>query len=134
MVKSVLINGFLYCLAAEQSANRQRKHWLFSAFSRVRQVVSARELRSVAQGRAIPRSVVQGVSRRASRSRKKECYAGGMSVNSTHPDYDASLPAWLRARDVIAGEDAVKSAGEKYLPRLEAQTDEDLLSSRPSSN
>src|SRR5512137_2637956 len=48
-----------------------------------------------------------------------------MSVNSTHPEYDASLPAWLRARDVIAGEDAVKSAGEKYLPRLEAQTDEE---------
>jgi hypothetical protein len=48
-----------------------------------------------------------------------------MSVNSMHPDYDASLPAWLRARDVIAGEDAVKSAGEKYLPRLEAQTDEE---------
>jgi hypothetical protein len=48
-----------------------------------------------------------------------------MSVNATHPEYDASLPAWLRARDVIAGEDAVKSAGEKYLPRLEAQTDEE---------
>ena len=48
-----------------------------------------------------------------------------MSVNATHPDYDASLPAWLRARDVIAGEDAVKSAGERYLPRLEAQTDEE---------
>ena len=48
-----------------------------------------------------------------------------MSVNATHPDYDASLPAWLRARDVIAGEDAVKSGGEKYLPRLGAQTDEE---------
>jgi hypothetical protein len=48
-----------------------------------------------------------------------------MSVNSTHPEYDASLPAWLRARDVIAGEDSVKSAGEKYLPRLEAQTDDE---------
>ena len=48
-----------------------------------------------------------------------------MSVNATHPDYDAALPAWLRARDVTAGEDAVKSAGEKYLPRLEAQTDEE---------
>jgi hypothetical protein len=56
-------------------------------------------------------------------SRKKRCYGGAMSVNTTHPDYDASLPAWLRARDVIAGEDAVKSAGEKYLPRLEEQTD-----------
>ena len=48
-----------------------------------------------------------------------------MSVNSTHPDYDASRPAWLRARDVIAGDDAVKSAGEKNLLRLEAQTDEE---------
>lgn len=32
-----------------------------------------------------------------------------MPVNSTHPDYDAHLPAWLRARDVLAGEDAVKA-------------------------
>jgi hypothetical protein len=48
-----------------------------------------------------------------------------MAVNSTHPDYDENLPAWLRARDVVAGEDAVKSAGEKYLPRLESQTDEE---------
>src|ERR1039457_7285889 len=42
-----------------------------------------------------------------------------MPANSTHPDYDASLPAWLRARDVIAGEDAVKAGGIKYLPRLD---------------
>jgi len=48
-----------------------------------------------------------------------------MPVNSTHPDYDASLPAWLRARDVIAGEDAVKAAGIKYLPRLDSQTDDE---------
>jgi len=58
----------------------------------------------------------------AGNQQKKE---RAMPVNATHPDYDASLPAWLRARDVIAGEDAVKSAGEKYLPRLEAQTDEE---------
>ena len=45
-----------------------------------------------------------------------------MPVNSTHPDYDANLPAWLRARDVFAGEDAVKAGGEKYLPRLEDQS------------
>jgi len=44
-------------------------------------------------------------------------------ANSTHPDYDANLPAWLRARDVFAGEDAVKAAGEKYLPRLDCQDD-----------
>jgi hypothetical protein len=48
-----------------------------------------------------------------------------MPVNSTHPECEAALPAWLRARDVIAGEDVVKSAGEKYLPCLEAQTDEE---------
>ena len=45
-----------------------------------------------------------------------------MPVNSTHPDYDGALPAWLRARDVLAGEDAVKAGGEKYLPRLDSQT------------
>ena len=48
-----------------------------------------------------------------------------MPVNSTHLDYDANLAAWLRARDVIAGEDVVKAAGERYLPRLDAQTDEE---------
>ena len=50
-----------------------------------------------------------------------------MPANSTHPDYDATLPAWLRARDVFAGEDAVKAAGEKYLPRLDYQDDKDYL-------
>ena len=50
-----------------------------------------------------------------------------MPVDSTHPDYDASLPAWLRARDVFAGEDAVKAAAEKYLPRLDCQDDKEYL-------
>src|SRR3954451_7235219 len=49
-----------------------------------------------------------------------------MPVNNTHPDYDASLPDWLRGRDVLAGEDAVKSAGEKYLPRLDSQSDQEF--------
>src|SRR5512136_3068420 len=48
-----------------------------------------------------------------------------MPVNSTHPDFDAAAVEWSRARDVLAGEDAVKAGGEKYLPRLEAQTDEE---------
>jgi hypothetical protein len=48
-------------------------------------------------------------------------------ANSTHPDYDANLPAWLRARDVFAGEDAVKAASEKYLPRLDCQDDKEYL-------
>jgi len=50
-----------------------------------------------------------------------------MPVNSTHPDYDANLVAWQRARDVVAGEDAVKAAGVKYLPRLDSQTDDEYL-------
>ena len=48
-----------------------------------------------------------------------------MPVNSTHPDYDASVTAWSRARDVMAGEDALKAAGERYLPRLDSQSDEE---------
>jgi len=49
-----------------------------------------------------------------------------MPVNSTHPDYDAAAPDWARARDVLAGEDAVKAGGVKYLPRLDSQTDEEF--------
>ena len=46
-----------------------------------------------------------------------------MPVNSTHPDYEASAVDWAQARDVLSGEDAVKAVGEKYLPRLDSQTD-----------
>src|SRR5258706_11802851 len=48
-----------------------------------------------------------------------------MPVNSTHPDYAAALPSWVRARDVIAGEDAIKARGESYLPRLDAQSEDE---------
>ncbi len=48
-----------------------------------------------------------------------------MDVGATHPDYDAAVPQWARARDVLAGEDAVKAAGEKYLPRLDSQSGEE---------
>ncbi len=48
-----------------------------------------------------------------------------MPVNSTHPEYDANAASWLRARDVFAGEDAVKSAGERYLPKLDSQSDDE---------
>ena len=50
-----------------------------------------------------------------------------MPANSTHSDYDANLATWLRARDVIAGEDAVKLGGIKYLPRLDSQSDNEYL-------
>ena len=48
-----------------------------------------------------------------------------MAVNDTHPDYDAKMFAWWRARDVYAGEDFIKAAGPRYLPRLDAQTDDE---------
>ena len=53
-----------------------------------------------------------------------------MAVNATHPDYDAASLDWARARDVLAGEDAIKAGGERYLPRLDAQTDEEYLTYR----
>src|SRR3974377_2055651 len=48
-----------------------------------------------------------------------------MGVNAAHPDYEAKAPEWSRARDVLAGEDAVKAAGERYLPRLDSQSEEE---------
>src|ERR1035437_4635250 len=50
-----------------------------------------------------------------------------MPVQSTHLDYDANVAAWQRARDVFAGEDAIKAAREKYLPRLDCQDDTEYL-------
>jgi hypothetical protein len=61
---------------------------------------------------------------------EKPCYEEGMPVNSLHPDYLENLAAWSRARDVIAGEDAVKAAGEKYLLRLDSQTDDEYAAYR----
>jgi hypothetical protein len=48
-----------------------------------------------------------------------------MPINSTHPDYEAAALDSARARDVLRGEDAVKAAGERYLPRLDSQTPEE---------
>ncbi len=49
-----------------------------------------------------------------------------VAVNSTHPDYDAAAVEWSRARDVLSGEDAVKAGGEKYLPRLDSQSEDEF--------
>jgi hypothetical protein len=46
-----------------------------------------------------------------------------MPANSTHPQYLENLPDWSQARVVLAGGAAVKSAGTRFLPRLESQTD-----------
>lgn len=61
---------------------------------------------------------------------QRPCYKFGMPVNSTHPEYLQMLTAWSRARDLIAGEDAVKAAGEKYLLRLDSQTDDEYAAYR----
>jgi hypothetical protein len=41
-----------------------------------------------------------------------------MAVDTTHPEYDRALAKWARARAVLGGEDAVKAAGERLLPRI----------------
>ena len=53
-----------------------------------------------------------------------------MPVNTIHPEYLANLDAWTRARDVLRGEDAIKAAGERYLPRLEMQSDAEYAAYR----
>jgi len=53
-----------------------------------------------------------------------------MPVNSLHPVYLEMVNAWSRARDVIAGEDAVKAGGEKYLLRLDSQSDDEYAAYR----
>jgi hypothetical protein len=58
---------------------------------------------------------------------KKPWYGAGVPVVSTHADYDAAALEWSRARDVLSGEDAIKAAGVKYLPRLDSQSDEEFM-------
>jgi hypothetical protein len=44
-----------------------------------------------------------------------------MAVNMTHPDYDGAALEWARARDVLAGEDALNrnDAVEPFISGLE---------------
>lgn len=41
-----------------------------------------------------------------------------MAINSTHPAYDKYSQRWTRCRDAAEGEEAVKTAGTLYLPKL----------------
>lgn len=45
------------------------------------------------------------------------------TIEHTHPAYAKSLPQWQKCRDVYEGEDAIKAAGKKYLPKLDGQSD-----------
>lgn len=40
-------------------------------------------------------------------------------LDQTNPEYDVHAPSWAKVRDVITGEEAVKTAGIKYLPALD---------------
>lgn len=44
-----------------------------------------------------------------------------MGVDSKHPQYLERVEEWQRCRDACSGEDAVKAAGDLYLPRLGGQ-------------
>lgn len=44
-----------------------------------------------------------------------------MPIQSIHPSYKANLERWKRCRYAYEGSDAVKSAGEEYLPKLSGQ-------------
>lgn len=47
-----------------------------------------------------------------------------MSVKSKHAKYNRYCDKWQRARDVLAGQDAVHAAGVRYLPALKEQPPE----------
>jgi len=42
-----------------------------------------------------------------------------MAIDSKHPEYEKRLRQWVKCRDVLEGEDAVKAAGDKYLPKMD---------------
>jgi len=51
-----------------------------------------------------------------------------MPVNSKHKEYQTACSAWTILRHSLAGEEAIKAAGEKYLPRLGEQEDDEYES------
>ncbi len=46
-----------------------------------------------------------------------------MPIDSTHPRYDYYREDWRNARDAVAGQRAIKAAGQRYLPSLSGQND-----------
>ena len=46
-------------------------------------------------------------------------------VDIRHPEYEQYLPVWTKCRTVIEGEDAVKDAGQDFLPRLSSNQSEE---------
>lgn len=48
-----------------------------------------------------------------------------MPIDTRHPQYEAIQNDWKTIRDAIAGDPGVKAEGERYLPRLYDQTNEE---------
>lgn len=47
------------------------------------------------------------------------------TVDTKHSQYDANTSIWAKCRDAVAGQEAVHLAGERYLPKLEKQSDKE---------
>lgn len=45
-----------------------------------------------------------------------------MPVDTQHKRYEVYAPMWKKCRDVVAGQNAIHLAGEKYLPKLTGET------------
>ena len=48
-----------------------------------------------------------------------------MPIDTTHSQYDKKLKTWQKCRDAIAGEEAIKEAKQKYLPKLSGQDEKE---------
>lgn len=48
-------------------------------------------------------------------------------VQAVHQDYERMREVWRRCRDAVEGEDAIKSGGERYLPRPSGHSKDEYL-------
>lgn len=53
--------------------------------------------------------------------------ADALAVNTTSSEYDAQLPYWQMTRDMMKGTKAMRLNARKYLPKFEAEGDDDFL-------
>lgn len=50
-----------------------------------------------------------------------------MPVDSRHEEYDRMRRTWDKCRDVVEGQEAIHCGREKYLPRLDGESDKDYV-------
>ena len=53
-----------------------------------------------------------------------------MPVEDKHPEYEKNYTKWSKCRVCVEGEEAVKNAGEDFLPKLSGQEEQDYFSYR----